>query len=55
MHLVWANRGDGVTFYTKPHIGPHNFDGKEIGVDVCDDCNHYFDTAPKAGMLLLTK
>lgn len=49
---IWCGRteAEGATFYTEPHIVPHSLGGKEIGVDVCDDCNHYFGTAPKAGM-----
>ena len=49
---VWCGRteADGATFYDKPHIVPHGLGGQEIGVDVCDDCNHYFGTAPRAGM-----
>lgn len=49
---IWCGRteADGATFYDKPHIVPHGLGGQEIGVDVCDDCNHFFGTAPKAGM-----
>lgn len=49
---IWCGRTeeDGATFYTRPHIVPHGLGGDEIGVDVCDDCNHYFGTTPKAGM-----
>lgn len=49
---IWCGRteANGATFYTEPHIVPHSLGGKEIGVDICDDCNHYFGTAPKAGM-----
>lgn len=48
---IWCGRteADGATFYTRPHIVPHGLGGDEIGVDVCDDCNHYFGKAPKAG------
>ncbi len=44
---IWCGRteSDGATFYDKPHIVPHGLGGQEIGVDVCDDCNHYFGTA----------
>ena len=31
-----------VTFYTQPHILPKAMGGDIIGVDICDDCNHYF-------------
>lgn len=49
---IWCGRteADGATFNDKPHIVPHGLGGQEIGVDVCDECNHYFGTAPRAGM-----
>lgn len=33
-----------VTFHTQPHTMPKAMGGRNIGVDVCDDCNHYFGT-----------
>lgn len=49
---IWCGKteDDGATFYDMPHIVPHALGGQEIGFDVCDDCNHYFGKAPKAGM-----
>lgn len=36
-----------VTFRTRPHTIPQKMGGRNIGVDVCDECNHYFVTADK--------
>lgn len=49
---IWCGRteADGATFFTEPHIVPHSLGGTELGVDICDDCNHYFGKAPRAGM-----
>ena len=45
---IWCKRKKtDVTFYTAPHITPHSLGANEIGVDVCDDCNHFFGTASK--------
>ena len=45
---IWCkNKYPTVTFYTAPHIIPHSLGANEIGVDVCDDCNHFFGTASK--------
>ena len=33
-----------VTFRTRPHTIPQAMGGKQIGFDVCDECNHYFGT-----------
>ena len=45
---IWCGRKKpNVTFNTIPHILPKSLGGLEIGVDVCDDCNHYFGTAEK--------
>lgn len=45
---IWCGKSvPEVTFYTEPHILPHSLGGEEIGVDVCDDCNHYFGTATR--------
>ena len=43
-----------VTFRTRPHTIPQKMGGKNIGVDVCDECNHYFGTADKTLHLALT-
>lgn len=43
---IWCGKTiPEVSFNTKPHIIPKSLGGSEIGVDVCDDCNHYFGTA----------
>lgn len=45
---IWCGRtAPEVSFYTEPHILPHSLGGDEIGLDVCDDCNHYFGTATR--------
>ena len=45
---IWCGRSNPeVTFYSEPHILPHSLGGDELGVDVCDDCNHYFGKAMK--------
>lgn len=42
---IWCGkRYPEVTFNTAPHIIPKAVGGKEIGLDICDDCNHYFGT-----------
>ena len=43
---IWCGRtSPEATFTTIPHILPQSLGGDEIGVDMCDDCNHYFGTA----------
>ena len=45
---IWCGRAEPeVTFLTEPHVLPRRLGGKEIGFDVCDECNHYFGTAQK--------
>lgn len=45
---IWCGRKEpDVTFYTIPHIIPKSLGGTETGFDICDECNHYFGTAPK--------
>ena len=45
---IWCGRTvPEVSFYTEPHILPHSLGGDEIGLDVCDECNHYFGTATR--------
>ncbi len=45
---IWCGRSvPEVTFYSEPHILPHSLGGDEIGVDVSDDCNHYFGKATR--------
>lgn len=48
---IWCGKSEPeVTFKTIAHILPKTLGGKEIVDDVCDDCNHYFGTAPKGGV-----
>lgn len=43
---IWCGKSyPEVTFRNAPHILPGSLGGKEIGFDVCDDCNHYFGTS----------
>lgn len=43
---IWCGKkSPEVSFYDKPHILPQSLGGEEIGLDICDDCNHYFGTA----------
>ena len=45
---IWCGKREPeVEFNTIAHILPHALGGQEIVDDVCDDCNHYFGTAPK--------
>ena len=45
---IWCGKCEPeVEFNTIAHILPHALGGQEIVDDVCDDCNHYFGTAPK--------
>ena len=45
---IWCGKSaPDETFYTEPHILPHSLGGDEIGVDVCDDCNHFFGKATR--------
>ena len=46
---IWCGRtkAEGATFLDEAHVLPRRLGGKEIGVDVCDGCNHYFGTAPR--------
>lgn len=47
---IWCGKEKpNVTFYDKPHVLPHSLGSKEIGFDICDDCNHAFGKA-KAGI-----
>lgn len=47
-HCIWCGKMEpNVSFSTAPHILPKRLGGTEVGFDVCDDCNHYFGTAPK--------
>lgn len=43
---IWCGKSKPeASFKTEPHIIPEALGGKEIGVDVCDQCNSYFGTA----------
>lgn len=45
---IWCGKSvPEVSFHSEPHILPHCLGGDEIGVDVCDDCNHYFGKATR--------
>lgn len=45
---IWCGRNsDETNFETIAHILPKALGGKETVADVCDECNHYFGTAPK--------
>lgn len=45
---IWCGRSENeATFNRIAHILPRALGGKETVDDVCDDCNHYFGTAPK--------
>ncbi|MCK9157022.1 MAG: HNH endonuclease [Paludibacteraceae bacterium] len=45
---IWCGKTEPeVSFKTAPHILPRKLGGCEIGLDVCDDCNHFFGTAEK--------
>lgn len=40
---IWCKRSKpNCTFNEKPHTFPRSLGGKNIGVDICDECNHYF-------------
>lgn len=46
---IWCGRTEeaGATFNGIAHILPKSLGGGETCPDVCDECNHYFGTAPK--------
>lgn len=45
---IWCGKsGPEVKFNEIAHVLPRALGGQEIVNDVCDDCNHYFGTAPK--------
>lgn len=45
---IWCSKEKPeVTFNNRPHIIPYGLGGKEIGHDVCDECNRYFGQAHK--------
>lgn len=37
-----------VTFSARPHTIPKQMGGRNIGFDICDECNHYFGTVDKS-------
>lgn len=49
---IWCNRSfPDVSFLDAPHIVPRSIGGTELGIDVCDECNHFFGTAGKGSPL----
>lgn len=45
---IWCGRSrPEVSFFNEPHILPRSLGSNELGVDICDYCNHYFGTAQK--------
>lgn len=43
---IWCGKKfPEVSFQSKPHVFSKRLGGDEIGLDICDDCNHYFGTA----------
>ncbi len=45
---IWCGKEEPVaSFQSEPHILPQSLGCVEIGVDVCDECNHYFGTATR--------
>lgn len=45
---IWCGKSEPeVKFNEVAHVLPRALGGQEIVSDVCDDCNHYFGTAPK--------
>ena len=42
---IWCGRSSKeASFKTRPHTVPRGMRGQNIGVDICDECNHYFGT-----------
>jgi len=46
---IWCGKTEeeGASFVNRPHVIPLKLGGNQIGVDVCDECNHYFGTCTK--------
>lgn len=45
---IWCGKkAPDASFNTESHILPHSLGGGVIGIDVCDECNHYFGTATR--------
>ena len=46
---IWCGKTEeeGASFLNRPHVIPQKLGGNIIGVDVCDECNHYFGTCTK--------
>ena len=45
---IWCGRMEPeISFDSAPHVLPKALGGTELGMDVCEECNHYFGTAPK--------
>ena len=42
---IWCGRTEPeISFASAPHILPKSLGGTELGIDVCEECNHYFGT-----------
>ena len=45
---IWCGKTEPeASFETIAHVLPKSLGGQEVVDDVCDECNHYFGTAPK--------
>lgn len=45
---IWCKRTiPECSFNEQPHTLPKSLGGQHIGVDICDECNHYFGQADK--------
>lgn len=52
---IWCMQKEpSITFYNQPHIIPRSLGGKEIGFDVCDNCNHFLGTADRTNAYKLS-
>lgn len=52
---IWCLRTDNETsFIEKPHTISKSLGGRNIGFDVCDDCNHYFGEPDESSFPRLT-
>ena len=46
---IWCGKTEeeGASFVSRPHVIPLRLGGNQIGIDICDECNHYFGTCTK--------
>lgn len=46
---IWCSKyeDENVTFHKKAHTFPQSLNGKNICINVCDKCNHYFGSPTK--------